>query len=167
MDVIQEKEVGFFLTGLNMNIPPEREMSPIPKYQSELDKIEIVTVVDTFKVLSQDQCFIVQDKVDLPLGQSKNTITQLSSSCKVQFQSDKLVSRYQHVQEIANLVVDEAITRPKSNRILVNVVDSLFTNNIGGFNISNFKMRYLSEYIADVIADYEQSIMGSCIKELI
>jgi len=28
-------------------------------------------------------------------------------------------------------------------------------NNIGGFNISNFKMRYLNDYIADVIADYD------------
>lgn len=56
--------------------------------------------------------------------------------------------------------------RPKSHRVLVNIVDAHFTNNIGGFNISNFKMRYLTEFIADVIADYEQSLLGSIVKEM-
>jgi hypothetical protein len=37
----------------------ERETSPAPKFQSELDHVEIVTVVDVFKVLAQDQCFIL------------------------------------------------------------------------------------------------------------
>jgi hypothetical protein len=30
----------------------------------------------------------------------------------------------------------------------------LNTNNIGGFNISNFKMRYLNEFLGDVVADW-------------
>jgi hypothetical protein len=56
--------------------------------------------------------------------------------------------------------------RPKSHRVIVNIVDACFTNNIGGFNISNFKIRYLTEFTADVIADYEQSILGSVLKEM-
>jgi hypothetical protein len=45
-------------------------------------------------------------------------------------------------------------------------VDTQNTNNIGGFNITNFKMRYLNEFITDVIADYDQSIIGSVCKQL-
>lgn len=73
----------------------------------------------------------------------------------MQFNTDRLISRYQHVQHLAGLISEEMLTRPKANRILLNVVDPLNTNNIGGFNISNFKMRFLNEFIADVIADYE------------
>ena len=50
---------------------------------------------------------------------------------------------------------EEFLTKPKTHRVVVNVVDSLNTNNIGGFNISNFKMRYLNEFLGDVVADYE------------
>jgi hypothetical protein len=50
--------------------------------------------------------------------------------------------------------------------VLVNLVDQANTNNIGGFNITNFKMRYLNEFITDVIADYEQSVIGSFCKNL-
>jgi hypothetical protein len=38
---------------------------------------------------------------------------------------------------------------------MINMVDVNNTNNIGGFNISNFKMRYLNEFINEVISDYE------------
>lgn len=38
------------------------------------------------------------------------------------------------------------------------------TNNIGGFNLSNFKMRYLNEYINEVIADYDVTFIGNFVK---
>lgn len=50
---------------------------------------------------------------------------------------------------------------------MLNLVDTLNNNNIGGFNISNFKMRYLNEFISDVISDYEQSLIGSFTKSLL
>jgi len=46
------------------------------------------------------------------------------------------------------------------------VCDLFNSNNIGGFNLANFKMRYLNDFLGDVIHDYEQSFMGSFIKEL-
>ena len=51
---------------------------------------------------------------------------------------------------------------------MVNVGDQHGTNNISGFNISNFKMRFLNEdFISDVITDYEQSFLGAFLKTLI
>ncbi len=63
-------------------------------------------------------------------------------------------------------LVSEFLTHPKKHRVLLNLVDQVNTNNIGGFNITNFKMRYLNEFITDVIADYEQSIIGAFCKHL-
>lgn len=56
---------------------------------------------------------------------------------------------------MSELLSNELMNRPKTHRVVINVVDQMNTNNIGGFNISNFKMRYLNEFIADVISDYE------------
>jgi len=71
------------------------------------------------------------------------------------FHTDHLISKYEHVQRMSKFLNEEFLTKPKTHRVVVNVVDSLNTNNIGGFNISNFKMRYLNEFLGDVVADYE------------
>ena len=55
----------------------------------------------------------------------------------------------------------------KSDKIVINVVDEHNSNNIGGFNISNFKLRYLNSFLPDVIADYSQSFLGSVVHSLI
>jgi hypothetical protein len=69
--------------------------------------------------------------------------------------SDRLISKYSQVESVARSLVGEFLGHPKKHRVVVNLVDQANTNNIGGFNITNFKMRYLNEFITDVIADYE------------
>ena len=71
------------------------------------------------------------------------------------FTTDRLISKHHQVKALGGTLAQEFISNGKANRVVVNLVDPLNPNNIGGFNISNFKMRYLNEYIADVIADYE------------
>jgi hypothetical protein len=70
------------------------------------------------------------------------------------------------VESVAKSLVQEFHEHPKKHRVVVNLVDQALTNNIGGFNITNFKMRYLNEFITDVIADYEQSLIGAFCKLL-
>lgn len=70
------------------------------------------------------------------------------------------------MESLSKSLVTEFLTHPKKHRVVVNLVDQANTNNIGGFNITNFKMRYLNEFITDVIADYEQSVIGSFCKHL-
>jgi hypothetical protein len=43
---------GFFLTGVNVN--EANETKPIKKVKNELNGLEIVTIIDTFKVLTSD-----------------------------------------------------------------------------------------------------------------
>ena len=37
------------------------------------------------------------------------------------------------------------------------------SNNIGGFNLANFKMRYMNEFLKEVTSDYEKSFIGTFI----
>jgi hypothetical protein len=60
----------------------------------------------------------------------------------------------------------EFLGLPKTHRVMLNLVDVHNTNNIGGFNISNFKMRYLNDFIQEVITDYEQSLLGATVKNI-
>ena len=41
------------------------------------------------------------------------------------------------------------------NKTIFNVADAHNSNNIGGFNLANFKMRYLNEFMGEVAVDYE------------
>ena len=40
------------------------------------------------------------------------------------------------------------------DNIIFNIGDTFNTNNIGGFNISNFKVKFMESYAEDVIKDY-------------
>ena len=53
-------DAGFFLTGVNVNqdtfLKPKQVVARPP---SDLDGLELVTVVDSFRALSSEQCLIV------------------------------------------------------------------------------------------------------------
>ena len=56
----QDGEGGFFLTGVNVNQDTFLKPKPIvPRTPSDLDGLELVTVVDSFRALSSEQCLIV------------------------------------------------------------------------------------------------------------
>ena len=52
------------------------------------------------------------------------------------------------------------------SKLVMNMGDVFNTNNIGGFNISNFKLRFLQEFLDDVVSDYESSFIGSFIQAM-
>jgi len=58
-----EDGAGFFLTGVNVNQQHESLLKPMPlavkPAPSDLDGVEVVTVVDSFRALSSEQCLIV------------------------------------------------------------------------------------------------------------
>ena len=115
-------------------------------------------MVDSAKALNTEQAVIINE--------TEKLIMQLSSSTKQTFKPDRFISRYSQVETFAKQLSHEFLAFPKMHRVVLNLVDQNNTNNIGGFNISNFKMRYLNEFIKDVISDYEQSLLGSVVKNL-
>lgn len=115
-------------------------------------------MVDTNKIITPDQCVLVQ-----PL-EPKPSVTVLSQHAKLVLSPDRVVSKHAQVKQLAGLLAEEFLEKKKSHRVVVNQADK--ANNIGGFNISNFKTRFLNDYLADVIADYHQSLLGAVLNEI-
>ena len=45
-----------------------------------------------------------------------------------------------------------------TNKLILNVTNG--TNNNAGFNLANFKPKFIRDYFEDVLADYERSFMA-------
>lgn len=58
-------------------------------------------MVDSHKVLTPDQCVLVQ-----PL-EPKPTVTVLSQHAKLVFSPDRVVSKHAHVKQLAGLIAEE------------------------------------------------------------
>eukprot|EP00347_Sterkiella_histriomuscorum_P021895 403332391 len=94
----------------------------------------------------------------------------VSSADQLQSEQDAIIDNYELISVIdANKALsnDSFIQNHRSDKLILNIADIQGTSNIGGFNISNFKMRYLNEFIGDIITDYEQSYIGCFTKQLI
>ena len=44
---------------------------------------------------------------------------------------------------------------------MLNVADQFATNNNCGFNLANFKPKFVKEYFNEVVSDYERSFIGA------
>ena len=53
------------------------------------------------------------------------------------------------------------MTKRNTNKIVLNVADQFATNNNCGFNLANFKTKFLKNYFNEVVSDYERSFIGS------
>jgi hypothetical protein len=53
------------------------------------------------------------------------------------------------------------IAKRNTNKVILNVADQFATNNNCGFNMANFKQRFIRDYFEEVVTDYERSFIGS------
>ena len=53
------------------------------------------------------------------------------------------------------------MTKRNTNKVILNVADQFATNNNCGFNLANFKPKFLKNYFQEVVSDYERSFIGS------
>lgn len=49
----------------------------------------------------------------------------------------------------------------------MNIADQFNSNNNAGFNLTNFKVKFINQFFQDVINDYEKSIIGTFTKGLL
>lgn len=68
-------------------------------------------------------------------------MTHLSSQAKTSFTTDLFVSEYTEVESITKAMAADFLTGKLKNKTVFNVADAHNSNNIGGFNLANFKMR--------------------------
>ena len=74
---------------------------------------------------------------------------------------DELVQSYEQVFKIGRAMAHTFMTRKNTNKVILNVADQFATNNNCGFNLANFKLKFLKNYFREVVSDYERSFVGS------
>ena len=113
----------------------------------------MVAVVDSARSFANNECVYVD--------MSKNEICHLSVDSHTSLQFDELISSYEQVFRIGRAMAHTFVTRRNTNKIVLNVSDQFATNNNCGFNLANFKLKFLKNYFNDVVQDYERSFIGS------
>ena len=73
----------------------------------------------------------------------KNEICHLSVDSHTSLQFDELISSYEQVFRIGRSMAFNFVTRRNTNKIVLNVSDQFATNNNCGFNLANFKLKFL------------------------
>jgi len=53
------------------------------------------------------------------------------------------------------------------DKIVLNFADIFNSNNNAGFNLTNFKVKFINSFFQDVVTDYEKSIIGTFTSDLI
>lgn len=91
----------------------------------------------------------------------RQMIAHLNVSTKTQMAFDELISSYEQVQKIGHVLAFKFLNSKHSNKVVLNCTDQFATNNNCGFNLANFKPRFVRDYFSDVVADYERSFIGS------
>lgn len=92
---------------------------------------------------------------------SKSEICHLSVDSHTSLKFDELVSSYEQVFKIGKAMAHTFMTRRNTNKVILNVNDQFATNNNCGFNLANFKKKFLANYFTEVVSDYERSFIGS------
>ena len=59
------------------------------------------------------------------------------------------------------------VTKRNTNKVIVNVADQFSTNNNCGFNLANFKPKFMEDFYDEVVMDYERSFIGAFSQQVI
>jgi hypothetical protein len=97
-------------------------------------------------------------------------ITYLNVSNQVSFKFDSLVTSHGQVKHLCDRMVHKFIyplRRGERDKIVINFADQFNCNNNAGFNLANFKVKFINQFFQDVINDYEKSVIGTFTKELL
>ena len=103
----------------------------------------MVAVVDAARSFSNNECVYV--------NMNKHELCHLSANSLTSLQFDELISSYEQVFKIGKAMAHNFMTRRHSNKIVLNVADQFATNNNAGFNLANFRPKFLKNYWHDVV----------------
>lgn len=71
------------------------------------------------------------------------------------------MSSYEQVFKIGKALAHNFVTKRNTNKVCLNVADQFATNNNCGFNLANFRLKFLKNFFDEVVSDYERSFIGS------
>ena len=91
-------------------------------------------------------------------------------SSVVQFKFDNLITSHNQVQHLCERLIHKFLQPKKKSekdKIVLNFADQFNSNNNAGFNLTNFKVKFINQFFQDVINDYEKSVIGTFVKKLL
>lgn len=89
---------------------------------------------------------------------------------QVSFKFDNLVTSHGQVQHVTNRLIHKFFypnKKSEKDKIVLNLADQFNCNNNAGFNLTNFKVKFINQFFSDVITDYEKSIIGTFTKTIL
>ena len=91
----------------------------------------------------------------------RNEVNHLSVNTQQIIRFDELISSYEQVFKIGQAMAHTFVTKRNTNKVIVNVADQFSTNNNCGFNLANFKPKFMEDFYDEVVMDYERSFIGA------
>jgi len=165
-----EPKINFFLTGINLEAQPELDEQVEEQHETQIEvkeeepahsfiKAELTMVIDNFRVIQPDQCFI--------FNENNFQLMQLHSQGYTRMAADKFIFQSLQVQQSSMDIVRDFANKEMTNRIIFNVADQGNTNNIGGFNLTNFQeIHWGNQNQEKVIEDYKNSLVGGFLSQI-
>jgi hypothetical protein len=143
---VDESDQGFFITGINTGAGNLLKSQPIDEAEEDdpsdpADFYRHVAIVDCSRAFSNSECVVISDKKD------GKKVTYLNASSLVQFKFDSLITSHTHVQHICDRLIHKFLhPRGKGQRdkIILNLGDQFNSNNNAGFNLTNFKVKFIN-----------------------
>ena len=86
------------------------------------------------------------------------------------FKFDNLVTSHDYVQHLCNRLIHKFIypgKKSERDKVMLNLADQYNCNNNAGFNLTNFKVKFINQFFQDVINDYEKSVIGTFTRSLL
>jgi hypothetical protein len=104
------------------------------------------------------------------ISDKQKTITYLNVANQISFKFDNLVTSHDYVQQMCNRLIHRFVHPGKKgerDKVILNFADQYNCNNNAGFNLTNFKVKFINQFFQDVINDYEKSVIGTFTKTLL
>ena len=131
----------------------QEEIAEEEMLSQQVDQLKLIAVVDSSRSLSRDECVYINMK--------KSDITHLSVNTQTSMHFDELITSYDQVQRIGRGLAHRFVSRQNTNKVVLNIADQFATNNNCGFNLANFKPKFIKDYFNEVVSDYERSFIGA------
>ena len=148
-----------------------------------IDKYRLIAVVDSARSISQSEVSpanlfwsiscLTQCKLLVCIRQSLKA-NDMPPECKFKNRSSiwwthfvirlSKASKYlsiKQVKKVGEALSTSFVNNQQSNKVVVNLTDQYSVNNNCGFNLANFKPRFIREFFSDVVSDYNRSFIGA------
>lgn len=142
--------------------------------QDEADNWKHVAIVDFTNAFSTQEVSIVFISDCLfqcaLMSEKYSSLTYLNATNMVKFKFDKLILSHAQVKHLTDRLIQKFLfpsSKSEKDKIVLNIADMFNSNNNCGFNLKNFKVKYINEFFQDIISDYEKSIIGTFTKHLL